>query len=283
MKTRALVVPILALSLAASSCGKLTVGGDGGIDHPTGAADLVLRVEIGGGLLPPEYLLRAYPVFSLYGDGRIVTEGPQIAIYPGPAMPNLLQRTTTEEGIQDILKAAGEAGLLGPDAVYDYPCIVDAGTTTFTIHADGGTHVVSAYALFEGEQLCDGIDEEARAKLLEFQRKIGDPTRWLPGGSLGDEEPYLEEELRVYVRPFSAAPDQNLEQPAASWPLAVSPAAFGESFGGLPDTRCGVVSGADLDLLRQGALTANELTPWESGGESYLLTFHPLLPDQHSC
>src|SRR3989304_3481140 len=36
----------------------------------------------------PEQRLLAYPMASLYGDGRLIRPGPQMAIYPGPAPPN---------------------------------------------------------------------------------------------------------------------------------------------------------------------------------------------------
>ena len=123
--------------------------GDGAspIGHPAGAADLVLRVDVGGGFVPAQYHLRQLPSFSLFGGGTVITLGPQIEIYPGPALPNVQARSIDEAGIQAILRAADEAGLLGPDAHYDHACVADLPTTTFTVVAEGRTHVVSAYAL----------------------------------------------------------------------------------------------------------------------------------------
>jgi len=282
MRIRSAAIGALALVLAA--CGRLTGAGDGTIEHPTGAGRLVLRVETGGGFVPIEYSLRHVPEFSLYGDGRIITPGPQIEIYPGPALPNLLVTPVTEEGIQRILGAARDAGLMGPDRSYDYPCIMDAATTTFTLYVDGAKHVVSAYALGEGQGgECPDVDTEARAKLSDFQGKLFDFPSWWPEGSVGEQRPYEPPALRVYVRPYTATPEPALEQPAKDWPLDPSLASFGEPQSDVPDTRCGMVQGDDLAKLLPEARSSNELTPWRSGGEDFLLIFRPLLPDEHGC
>jgi hypothetical protein len=270
------------LAFAVAACG----GGREAIEHPQGADELVLRVVTGGGLVPPEYALRELPGFSLYGDGRLVVRGPEILIYPGPALPNLVQRQVGEEGVQALLAAADEAGLLGPSRHYDFPGIADAPTTTFTVVADGEQRVVSAYALGLEAPGQPGVSEEenqARAALLDFSTKLGDLPAWLPAGSLGAEEPYVFDELRVYVRPYTASPEPGLVQAEKRWPLAAPLAAFGQPVEDLPDTRCGVVMGEELATLLPAAQESSELTPWTSEGSRYLLLFRPLLPDEHGC
>jgi len=296
MRTKTFAIFLLVPALILSACGRLndgdagsgggSGGGSDGIDHPTGADELVLRMAIGGGFVPVEYNLRAIPGVSLFGDGRLIVEGPMIEIYPGPAMPNLQVSRLTEEAVQAILAEAEKAGLLGKDASYDYPCVADLPTTTFTVVSDGQTHTVTAYArgVEEGTTGSCGdveIDDEARARLLEFSRKLGDLRNWLPEGSVGAEEQYTPTEMRVYVRPYVGTPE--LEQAAVPWPLEGSLSDFGEPDGNLDETRCGVVSGGDLETLLEEAYTANELTPWTSDGASYALIFRPLLPDEHTC
>lgn len=308
MRTRTLAIGLMALTMLAAACGGLNdndAGGDGstggptgggatgstggtgstpGIDHPTDAGELVVRVQTGGGFVPVEWNLRAVPGFSLLGDGRVVVEGPQIEIYPGPALPNLLVSQITEEGIQAILAEAEAAGLLDGDASYDYPCVADAPTTTFTVTADGRTSTVTAYALgFEDTGgTCKDVDTEARARLTEFSRKVGDLRSWLPEGSVGPEAEYVPTEMRVYVGSYRG--DPALEQAEVAWPLTQQPLrTFGSPDPNLADIRCGVVSGEDLDALWPLARSANELTPWTSEGETYGLTFRPLLPDEHTC
>src|SRR5213593_582958 len=211
MRTRALAVSFIALSVLVAGCGRLTKAGSGGIDHPTGSADLVLRMDVGGGFVAPAYELRRIPTWSLFGDGRIITEGPQIEIFPGPALPSVQVQTINEEGIQAILEAAKAAGLLGPDRTYDQGCVADAPTTTFTVNAEGTKHVISAYALGMVPGSCPGEDTEARAKLSDL-------ATWLPTGSLGEQSQFEPSEMRVYVQPYAGSTEPGLHQVAMDWP-----------------------------------------------------------------
>jgi hypothetical protein len=360
---RLLTLTAVGVALLSAACAGLRAPdpGDGSssIDHPTGSADLVVRVDVGGGFVPAQYHLRQLPSFSLFGDGTLITEGPQIEIYPGPALPNVLARLIDEEGIQAILRAADEAGLLGPDAHYDQACVADLPTTTFTVVADGRTHVVSAYALgfddgtstepgappvdpsseepvstppdasgggapgstgsagsgqvapSSGSSASDlpatasdtptGVpgtseggagpasacdiskdDQAARQALVDFQNQLFDLTSWLPRGSVGPEGPYAPTAMRVYVQDPAPTDDPALAQEPVAWPLSTPLGSFGDVD---PATgfQCGVVEGADLDLLLPLAQSANELTPWTSEGRAFGLTFRPLLPDESGC
>ncbi len=280
-----LIVALATLALLAAACGTEDANGGAGagpIDHPTGPDELVLRVEHVGGFVPVDWNLRSLPAFSLYGDGRLMVEGPVIEIYPGPALPNLQVTRLAEEAVQAILEAARDAGLMDGDASYDFPCIADAATTRFTVVADGRTNVVEAYALGLDEGAgCPNVDVEARAPLATFERQLGDLRSWLPEGSVGREEPYEPTEMRLYVQPYRGEPE--LEQEPIAWPHEPGLGAFGEPVDVLPEARCGVVSGQDLARLLLDAERANQLTPWTSGGDDHALTFRPLLPDEHGC
>ncbi len=291
-KTAIVAALLAALALLAASCGRLTGGGDQGgsgrptgggsaIQHPTGANDLVLRIADEDGFVPYEFTLTRMPTWSLYGDGRLIGQGPQIEIYPPPALPNVLVTRISEEGVQAILRAARDAGLMDGDSSYDYPCVTDLPTTVFTVNAGGSTSVVSAYALgVDGS--CPGVDQEARAKLSAFQNSLGDLSSWLPEGSIGPEETFTPTEMRLYVTAYT--PDPNLPQEPVDWPLSTPLVTFGKPVpGGMEDLRCGVVSGSDLDLLMSDLQTANQLTPWRSEGQDYRLLPRPLLPDEHGC
>lgn len=294
MHVKRIGLALLATTLLVSACGRLSddggstgsSGSNGGIEHPTDADHLVLRVEYQGGFVPYEYNLKRVPSWSLFGDGTVIVDGPVIEIYPGPALPNLLAFTLTEEAVQVILEAARDAGLMEGDASYGYPCIADAADTVFTLNANGTTSVVSAYALeFSDPAMdpgqCPDVDTEARAELAEFSRMIGDLQSLLPEGSIGPEQPYAPTEMRVFVLPYQGEPE--LPQTETEWPLSEPLVAFGEPVADGNDARCGVVSGDDLAELLPLAQQANELTPWTSGGEQYRLIFRPLLPDEHTC
>ena len=86
---------IMLFVLAGTACADgSTGGGDASptstpVEHGDRPSDLVLRWGYQGGFTPPEYQLTNLPAFSLYGDGTIVRPGPQIEIYPAPALPSL--------------------------------------------------------------------------------------------------------------------------------------------------------------------------------------------------
>lgn len=295
MNARRIGLAIAALAIAASACGRLNddgpgaggsggSGATGGIAHPTGADELVLRVEYQGGFVPYEFTLSSVPFWSLFGDGTLILTGPQIEIYPQPALPPLLRTPITEDGVQAILREARAAGLMERDEDYGDMCIADAATTVFTTNAGGATSVVSAYALDAGEPAgtCGSKDDaKARAKLTAFQTKLGDLKRWLPEGSVGAEEPYRPTEMRVYVLPYQGDPE--LPQEASDWPLDAPLSSFGEPLADQPETRCGVVSGEAFEQVYAAAGSANQLTPWVSEGTRYRLILRPLLPDEHGC
>lgn len=299
MHRKTFAIPLLALALFVGACGEGSSAGSGGgtggtggtgssgvaIEHPTGPDELILRVDTGGGFVPVEYNLRNVPGVSIYGDGRMIVTGPMIEIYPGPAMPNLQVTRLTEDAIQAILAEARDAGLLSEDASYDYPCVADLPTTTFTVNAEGATHTVSAYALgFEtgaGATGACGVDVEARERLNAFSTKLGDLRSWLPEGSFSDEEPYTPSELRIYVT--VARRDPEVPQTPIEWPLATPLAEAGTPDTDLPDIRCLTVAGPDLETVLPLAQGANELSPWVSDGRRFGLVFRPLLPDEHGC
>jgi hypothetical protein len=278
---RRLGIPMVLLLALVGCARSRPTGSDPGSGHSNDPAGLILKVEIGGGFVAPQAQLREVPFFALYGDGRLIVPGPQMDIYPGPALPNLQVRTISEAGIQAILSAAKAAGLLGPDRHFDALRVADAPTTTFTVVADGLRHVVSVQALGMDEPSPDATQEEIRARreLSDFQERLSDLAGWLPQGSVGDERTFRPDELRVYVTPYE--PAQDLREPAMDWPLSGS-LGF-EPLSWSPATRCGTVAGPDLGSVLTAAGMANELTPWKADGARWGLVFRPLLPDESGC
>ena len=261
------------------------------ISHPTGPQDLVLRIETSGGLIPR--LLNEFPELSVYGDGTIVTLGPQVMIYPPPVLPNLVQSRTSEEGLQILLQEAAAAGLLAGDADYPLPGVYDAPTTFFTVNAGGRTSRVSVYAL--------GIEEaddprlapeqrEARRKLAEFARKARDFLTWLPPETIREQEaPYPITRLQLVIFPADAP---EVPQPAEEqfrntrpWPLATPLADLGAAapWAGA-SARCAVIAEpSELSELLRALRTASLFTHWQSDSERFWLVVRPLLPDEAGC
>ncbi len=286
MKLRTLAATV-GLALAATACASAETAGSGGIAHATGHADLVLRVDVGGGFVNPQAVLDLLPLFSLYGDGTVVTPGVHTEIYPGPAIDEPIATPITEGGVQAILHAAREAGLFRTESYTDPGSvgIADAPTTTITVMAGGGTFTTSVYALGEAPAgRTPGMgDKELRVRraIGGFVDRLVDLRRWLPRGSVGADEPFRPSALAVYVGAYR--PDGSLDEPATEWPLPVGLAGFGHPLPALPDTRCAVVAGGQLAKLMPLAQGANQLTPWASDGRRFGLSFRPLLPDQSGC
>lgn len=255
-----------------------------GIDHPTGPDQLVLRIDTDGGFVAPGFILTHIPEFSLYGDGRIVMPGPQIAIYPAPALPSLVEMQVSEAGIQRILEAASAAGLLGPDLHYQAIGIADAGTTTFTLVSGGARHTVSAYALgIDASVPQAGPDAAARKQLAALRDRLTGAADWLADTVVEPQAQYALRAVRIYSDPAQPGQDPSGIQPThADWPLA-TPLAAGSPAGGGPDTKCTLVDGEGLAVLLPALRSADQLTIWRSGGSEYQLRLRPLLPDESGC
>lgn len=263
------------------------------ITHPTGPDELVLRIETSGGLIPPFRLPTKFPQLSVYGDGTVVTLGPQITIYPPPALLNVFQGRITEQGLQLLLREAAAAGLFAGDADYPLEGIYDAPTTFFTVNAGGRLSHVSVHALGLEDPSDPRLTPEQRAarqRLAEFARKALNLYSWLPPETVVErDKPFTITRLQVVVLPADApeAPHPEDEQlvTTRSWALPTPLSAFGEPAPWFGTTaRCGVVfSGNELSRLLEQLQTANQLTRWRSQEQIYVAFFRPLLPDERGC
>jgi hypothetical protein len=277
---------------AATPVGSPTAGTT--IDHPMGADDLVLRIEYVGGFAPVQLLLSSIPPLSLYGDGLAVVEGPQIAIHPAPALPNLRQMRLTEEGIQAVLGAAADAGIIGADRRYDNPMVADAAYTLITVIAGGTAGRVAVEALGIGENPeWTPAEREQVAAIQRFFSQAIDLASWLPPEAIASAHAeYPTERLQVTASPMGPpvgtpeANDPGLDQTPVDWPLATALSALpqlDDPFGGVGDIMCGVLTGGDAQTIVQIARDTNVLTPWISEGQRHHLTLRPLLPDETGC
>ena len=253
----------------------------------TGARDLILRVTVAGGFVPPGVDQGTLPVIAVYGDGRAISPVAQIMIYPGPLLPSMQVRVLNDAGMRRLLEAAAKAGLLVPDVTYQANGIADAPTTFFTLTADGCTHRVSAYALMESVNTTglDPATNKARAALLAFSNALTDLATLVNANNLADAGMYEPTGYRIISREepsgtgATASPVQ-----VVAWPLPLPLATFGKPiYGGAPEIRCGAALGADAGTLAPLFVSANTETRWSSGGKTYVLQVRPLLPDESSC
>ena len=153
----------------------------GAVEHKTGATDILLRYDEGGGFMIAGYSASQAPPFTLYGDGTVIfrngmLEGPAPQ---GSVMTFNPMRTAklSEEQIQELLVLAlGDGGLAAARPNYDNPMVTDVGTTIFTVEAGGIKKTVSIYAL--------GFDdaEQPRRRGADDVQEARRPTgRFRPG------------------------------------------------------------------------------------------------------
>ncbi len=272
MRTR-LVVAVLGVGLALTGCAER--GGSpssGSVALPADGDALVLRIDYTGGFVTPETTVGRLPLVSVYRDGRVITEGPVIAIYPAPAWPNLQVAQLDEAGVQELADAARDAGVAQTGDL-GMPNIADAATTRFTLVTETETFVREAYALTP-----DGTDvgytaeqQSARAALAGLLQRF----------TVLDEQTtgYEPTAVAAIAGPYVEPTDQGLgSRPPVAWP---GPDLPGEPVG--PGIGCVVATGEQAAAVATAAQAADSLTPWTSGASSWAVTFRPLLPDETGC
>jgi hypothetical protein len=273
------LAPVLITGLALlAACGDDSNGGSspaGPIEHPTGADELVIQVQTGGGFVAPSSLALEIPAISVYGDGTFIVPGPTTLQYPGNALPNLQRGRITEAELQELLEAAVAAGILReepPD--FGDPGVTDMPSTDIIVNGDSEYHV-SIYALdyMDGD---DNLESEQRAA----RERVRDFIAMLPTDAT---EQYDPDAVAVLVRPYTNV--ESVAEPGRhDWPLG-DLATTGEPIEGFGnDTRCLVVADTDETHTVLAAATNARLGDvWQSAGADYALSFRPLLPDESGC
>ncbi|HEX6656777.1 MAG TPA: hypothetical protein VF065_01770 [Ilumatobacter sp.] len=238
----------------------------GGVDHPTGADDVVVRIAYEGGFVPVEVAFLNLPTLLVTGDGHAIVQGPIAEIYPGPLLPNMQARPVTEAGIQDLLGLAEDHGLLA-DVEYTNPTnIADAPDTVVEIATNGETFVHRAYALGIGDET-----DPARAALADFfEQATGD---WLHGDNpeLGPEAPYTSDTFLIRASEVGDYAG-DIEPTVVGWPADASVRLATAS-------ECAAVPAAEVGNL---FADANQLTFFTEDGITYQVTVKPQLPGD-SC
>jgi hypothetical protein len=268
-------------------------GNDGQIDHP-GGSEAVLALTWAGGMLHESMTVTQVPPLVITGDGRVIMQGMQTLEFPGPALPALVERRLTEDGVQQILRALEETNLFTGDLELRgmTGMVADANDTIFTLRAAGLESVVTVYAigmLFPDMEPPPGMsaDEvEAYQVLSALHDRLMTLDTWLPADAWATDAwvPYQPEAFRLYVRDVTGQPVEGGEGPGQvrEWPTEDDPAAFGEEVASFGDgTRCGVVEGDVATAWLAELSEAKQNTLWTDGGESrYSIGVRPLLPHE---
>lgn len=249
------------------------------IEHKTGATDIVLRYEEGGGFIMPAFTAAAVPHFTLYGDGTVIFRNPMLETPPAEGavfkMNPLRTAKLNEEQIQDLLKVAlVEGGLGAARPEYTNDMIADAGTAIFTIEAGALKKTVSVYAL--GLEQPGMVDGPARAAFKKLADRLTDFDQ---GGTIATDV-YQPEAYRGVL--FDAA---GIEAPdLRQWPWSdIKPAEFKRDAdpNGIQFPHRNMTP-AEIDLLKvkeyQGGFQGMVLAG--PNGERYQFSLRPLLPGE---
>jgi hypothetical protein len=255
-----------------------SAAGFGAIDHATGATDVLLRYEEGGGFVMPAFLATQAPIFTLYGDGTIIFRNP-LADAPQPVgsiFPGLPFRTAklSEEQIQEVLAfALGDGGLGAARANYENNMVADAGTATFSVDAGGIKKVVNIYAL--------GIDVEgvADAPARTAFKRLADRLADFDNNGAIATEVFKPARYRGILMDGAAAPDQKrwpwADIKPADFPFPADPNAFQMAQRALTPAD---VEALGFDAVEGGFQGMVLVGP--DDGKIYSLSLRPLLPDE---
>ena len=136
---------LLATALILSACGS-----PGSVQLPVDPDAPVVQIRSEGGFAPVEWILGRGPTYTLLADGRLIHEGPTIAIFPGPLLPNYLVSQLNADQMNTVLDLIERIGLPDMDHVVDdtqNSFVADATTEFVTYWDDAGEHSFGVYAL----------------------------------------------------------------------------------------------------------------------------------------
>jgi hypothetical protein len=252
--------------------------GVGAIDHTTGATDVILRYEEGGGMMMAGSSATVAPIFTLYGDGTMIfrnlSRDPLQAI--GSVIPFAPFRTArmNEEQIQSLLEfSLGPGGLGVARADYPNDMISDVTTAVFTVNAGGLAKKVSVYALgIESPQVPDAGARAAFVRLRDHLLDIDD------GGSIKTDV-YAPDRYRGIL--LEGQPG-GIDQRSWPWPGIKATEFVGDGNADAFQIPTRVMTDAEVAMLG--------LAPYQGGfigmplagpgdGNFYSLSLRPLLPD----
>jgi hypothetical protein len=211
MPTFRLPLTVLSVAVIAAACGSAGSVSPpasnapspppttGGVDHPTGATDVVLQLEEGGGFIPIEFLAGQAPLFTLYGDGRVVFQ-PAVTTFPEPGPDGVIRNTSWRTAqldaaqIDELLTfALGQGGLGAARDNYGNDMVADASTSTFTVNAGGLNKTVSVYAL--------GMEDPNATDLIPRRafKTLADRLRDFDRGGTISTDVYLPDSFRAVL------------------------------------------------------------------------------------
>lgn len=262
-----LIGAVLILGIVAVACG------DGAVatDPETEAREApILTIGDIGGFVPVEFALSRGPRFVLTDQDRLIYEGPQVAIFPGPLMPSLVAAQLTSDDLEEVMGLVDRAGL--PEITTEVNdsaslLIADAPTTVFTFVDDQGEHRFEVYALGIGEF------DDPRITVLE---ELLNALAALSGSREG--QPYESDAIQVIVGPAASSGDP--AEVIEPWPLSDPSTDLPQMFG---DFSCQTYGEESADNPVDVLAAAHEMTLWQEGEQTHRILARQLFPGETGC
>ena len=198
-----IIVLATALAALAAACGGRQDVVGVGEDEP------LIQIVSEGGFVPVEFALGNGPRYTITGDGRVIYQGAQIAIFPGPLLPPYFVAQLSDDQLAALIAMVEDIGL--PDMVDETDdsanqFVADASTERITYWDEDGAHRYSVYAL--------GLDpdtpSERNAAFLELIETLDRFT------ASAEAEPYEGERVRVIAGPGFV---DDVSPDTRPWPL----------------------------------------------------------------
>lgn len=275
-----LVVACLTAGLALTGCARSFVEElpSAPYGHATSASDVLISIDHGVGFVPLEVSFRDTAEFVLLGDRTAIAPGAVDESFPGPAIYPMRSVTLTEERVQELFRAADDAGLLGEEIDYGDPGWTDLAYTNVDVTVGGRTFSQSAYGLGFDDETSPELTREQRAARLALRGFIESA----PEVAVGDNAEYVPTGLVAHrVSPGeSNSVDPDLEAEPLPWPITTKP----PPPPAMNFDACIVITGPEVSTLLAALEPATELTPWVIGAEpSARMAFRPMLPGDPGC
>ncbi len=249
------------------------------LEHASGATDVILRFEEGGGFVPMGFFATQAPQFTLYGDGTVLFRDANAAPAPsaGPSTANLfpldpyLSGRLSEPQIQAFLQFALEDGGLGAaEGHYSPGNVADIPTAIFTFNAGGLTKTVSVEAL--GFDNPDSPDVEILRKMAVLGERVRSFASWVES-----ETAWVPDRWRGVLT-------EGEFQQTQPWPWPdLTPADFIQPVGpDAPQFPIRTLTAAQVDALGLTGIEGGfvELRLAGPDGKTYALALRPILPDE---
>jgi hypothetical protein len=286
---RPAVVAALAASLLAA-CGSVSPASPEApsaslAPQPSPQADTYWLRATASQAVPPIDQFPIPPVVTITGDGTYITVGPQDAMYPGPALPNLIGRPISDAGRARILEEAQRLGLLSGQADFTADGGVPGGVTgRLELTADGQLVTITGSPEARIECVTTPCEPPpgTPAAFGAFWSALQDPI-WL-GDEVGPEAPYLADRVALLIGPpppvEASVPAQILD-----WPLDVPVGTFGSAVAN-GTRRCGTVTGDDAAAMQPLLAQATQATQWvqdPTTSATFGVVARPFVPGEDPC